>query len=605
MHRAAVLLSLLVVLAISVIPLGRTVAESFLVRDKGGDVLEVTGRRYVELLVNAEAPPAVDQGGDKAVDETPANRPAWKRWTMLGNSAAIAAVAALLALAVGVPYAFLVARTDMPLRGLLGSLYGAPLVLPPLLVGVAWSYVPMFAPPPQTAAPDPTMWDGPLAIARAGTMFALCYFPLVVLFTTRALKRVPAPLEDAARLAAGPWRTLRRVTLPLASPAILASGLFVFLFAIEDFGLVDFLNWVRPVGQRVGVYPYESFTAWTKSQGEGIATALGMPLVVLGIALLVVIHRLVVRSARTTVAGDFRAGEPFRLGAWRWPAALGATLLLGLASAAPVIGLAWKAGSRVQTAFPYGNVFATGHAWEPWFTNFGAYQTVWHRVAGPESSSQDLLWSLWYAAAAAAIALPLAFVLAHHAARKGRIWPLVVSFLPLALPPIFLGAGALRVYQGPWFEFPLPGGGVRNPFTDTDSLRLGTVLVLVAKYLPFAVAALWAAFLGIDSKLEEAAASAGARPLDRALGILLPLVKPALAVAFVLVFAFSLREIDTLVLLNTDTLMRKIYTMVHFQRDDQVAALCVILIVLETLPFVFLALLLPRAAAVGEERRAA
>lgn len=573
MHRAAVLLSLLVVLAISVVPLGRTVAESLLVRDASGHVVEVTGRRYGELFVNAQPAPSAD----KTADETPANRPAWKRWTMLGNSAAIAAVAALFALALGVPFALLVARTDMPLRGLLGSLYGAPLVLPPLLVGVAWSFVPIFAPPPQTSAPDPTIWDGPLAILRAGTMFALCYFPLVVLFTTRAVRRVPAPLEDSARLAAGPWRTLRRVTLPLAAPAVLASGLFVFLFSIEDFGLVDFLNWVRPVGQRVGVYPYESFTAWSKSQGEGIATALGMPLVVLGVVLLVVIHRLVVRSARTTVAGDFRPAEPFRLGVWRWPAAAGAAALLCVASAAPVIGLAWKAG----------------------FTGFGAYRTVWQRVAGPESASQDLLWSLWYAGAAAAVALPLAFVLAHHAARKGRIWPLVLSFLPLALPPIFLGAGALRVYQGPWFEFPLPGGGVRNPFTDPDSPRFGTVLVLVAKYLPFAVAALWAAFLGIDPKLEEAAASAGAKPLDRALGILAPLVRPALAVAFVLVFAFSLREIDTLVLMNTDTVMRKIYTMVHFQRDDQVAALCVILIVLETLPFVFLALLLPRAASDG------
>jgi iron(III) transport system permease protein len=583
MSRAAVLLSALVLLAISVVPLGRTVAESFLVRDPQGHVVEVTGRRYAELFAGAgDAPSAGGDASGAPANETPANRPAWKRWTMLGNSAAIALVGALLAVAIGVPFALLVTRTDLPFRRLLGGLSVVPLVLPPLLVGVAWTYLPFAAPPPVTSAPEPSAWDGLLAILRAGGMFALCYFPLVVLFTSRAVRRVPAPLEEAARLAGGTRRTLLRVTLPLAAPTILASALFVFLFALEDFALVDFLNWVRPVGQRVGVYPYESFTAWTKSQGEGIATALGVPLVVLGIALLVVIHRLVVRDARTAVAGDYREAAPWRLGPWRWPAAAAALAVVGVAAVLPIAGLVWKSGQG----------------------GLDAYRRVWALVAGPQSSTQELLWTLWLAAAAAAVALPIAYVLAHHSARSGRIWPLVLAFLPLAVPPVFLGAGSLRVYQSEWLSIPLPGGGSRNPFIDPDSPHLGAVLVLVAKYVPFAVAALWASFLGIDPRLEEAAASAGARPLDRAVRIVAPLARPALAAAFVLVFVFSLREIDTLVLLESDTLLRRVYTMVHFQRDEQVAALCVLLLLLQALPFAFLALLLPRAVAEKEERSA-
>lgn len=576
-YRAAVLLALLVLLAISVVPLCRTVAESFLVRDTAGHVVEVTPRRYAELLGGAGDAPAA--GGD----ETPASRPASKRWAMLGNSAAIALVAALVALALGVPYGVLVARTDVPLRGVLGTLYGAPLVLPPLLVGIAWSFIPAFAPPPQTGSPEPSVWDGPLAIARAGTMFALCYFPLVVLFTTRAVRRVPAALEESARLIGGPWKALRRVTLPLALPTILGSALFVFLFALEDFALVDFLNWVRPVAQRVGVYPYESFTAWTKSQGEGIATALGLPLLVVGIAGLVGIHRLVVRDARVAVAGEFREAAPWRLGPWRWPAALAAVSLLVVAAGIPVWGLVSKA------------------------TQVGAmdsFRSAWALVAGPASTSQQLLWTLWFAGTAAVLSLPLAWVLAHHAARSGRVWPLILAFLPLALPPVFLGAGSLRLYQHPMFEFVMPGGGPRNPFADPDSPRFGVILVLVAKYVPFAVATLWAAFLGLDPRLEEAAASAGAGPLDRALRILAPLVRPALALAAVVVFVFSLREIDTLVLLPAETVIKKIYTMVHFDRDTQVAALSVILIALQALPFALLALLSPRAVASAERRTA-
>lgn len=570
--RAAVLISLLILVVISLFPLLRTVSESVVERDTSGRFVRVTADRYRDLFVGPQAEPPAPGAPE---NETPQNRPAWKRWTFLGNSAAIALVAALLALAVGVPYALLVARTDVPFRGFLGTAYGAPLVLPPLLVGVAWAYVPFLAPPRQDLMPEPSVWDGPVAILRAGAAFALCYFPLVVLFATRAVRRVPPALEDAARLAAGPWASVRRVTLPLAAPTILASGLFVFLFALEDFALVDFLNWVRPVGQRVGVYPYESFTAWTKSQGEGIATALGMPLVLVGVALLVMIHRLTVKDARTTPAGAFREAEPWKLGRWRWPAAIGALLLLGVAAGLPIGGLLWKAG---EGGLP-------------------AYRNVFRLVAGPESQGQELAWSLWFAVAAAAIAVPLAWPLAHHAARRKVIWPLVLAFLPLALPPIFLGAGSLRIYESPALAFTLPGGVERNPFADPDSPRLGTVLLLVAKYVPFAVAALWAAFLGVDPDLEGAAATAGVRPLDRAVSVLAPLVRPALLLSLVLVFVFSLREIDTIVLLSSETLMRKIYTMVHFQRDEQVAALCVVLVVLEALPFAFLALLLPRPAA--------
>jgi iron(III) transport system permease protein len=580
MRRAAVLAAFLALLLVSVLPLARTTAESFLVRDAtDGHVVEVTGARYSELFVGPDEPPPA-----KPEDETPQNRPASKRWTFLGNSAAIALLAAVLAALFGVPYALLIARTDVPLRGLLSRLYGVPLVLPPLLVGLAWTYVPFLAPPPQESTPEPSVWDGPLAILRCGTAFAFCYFPLVVLFTSRAVRRVPAPLEDAARLAGGPWRALRSVTLPLVAPTILASSLFVFLFAIEDFALVDFLNWVRPVGQRVGVYPYESFTAWTKGHGEAIATALGMPLVVLGTGLLVLIHRMSVRNARTTIAGDFREAGDWKLGRWRWPAALGALALLAVSAGLPIAGLIWKSSH-----------WSSSHGGLP------AYRAVWRLVAGSESSTNELLWTLWFAGCAALLALPLAWVLAHHAARRGRAWPLVLAFLPLALPPVFLGAGSLRLYESEWLSLPMPGGPW-NPFADPDSPRFGTILVLVAKYVPFATAALWAAFLAVDPKLEEAAATAGARALDRATGILAPLVRPALALSAVLVFVFCLREIDTIVLLPADTILKRIYTMVHFQRDEQVAALCVLLLVLEWLPFVFVRLLFPAHAAA--ERRA-
>jgi ABC-type Fe3+ transport system permease subunit len=244
-----------------------------------------------------------------------------------------------------------------------------------------------------------------------------------------------------------------------------------------------------------------------------------------------------------------------------------------VAAVLPVLGLAVKAGG------------------------LDSYRAVWRVVAGPESSSNEIAWTLWSAAGAAILSVPLAFLLGRHAARSGSLALLALAILPLALPPVFLGAGYLKLLNLPELSI-----GGRNPFLDQDGPRLGSMLLLVAKYAPFAIVALWAAFLEIDPRLEESAAASGVRPLDRALGVLVPLVRPALALGAVLVFVLSLREIDTIVLLSSDTIMRRIYTMVHFQEDSQVAALCVILICLEGLLFAAYALLFPTATAAGPSR---
>lgn len=572
MHRAAVALCVLALLVLSVVPMGRTLVESFVERTPDGR--QATLRWYDEAFVSGPpqaAPAAATQ------QETPATRPVSARWRLLGNSVAIASVAVAVALLLGVPLALVVARTDAPLRSVLGAVLLLPLVLPPLLVAFAWTFVPGFQPPPILAGEEPERWGGLLAVLRAGFLLGLCYFPLVVLFARRALLAVPASLEEAARLAAGPWRALRQVTLRLAAPGILAGGLFVFLFAVNDFSLVDYLNFVRPSSDRIGVYPFESFTAWAKEQGEAVATALGAPLALLGVALVVAIKRLVGRGPRAALGGEFRAPEPWRLGPWRWPATLGACAVLTLAVAVPVGGLLLQAAS--SQGMPPGDTPA-------WVRTFRA---LWQHRVGPGTASNEVLWTLWFAAGAAVLCLPLAFVLGHHAARTGRLGWFALAILPLALPPIFLGAGYLRILNLP--ELAIDG---RNVFLDADSPRLGSTLLLVAKYVPFAIAALWAAFLEIDPRLEEAAACAGVRPLDRALGVLLPLAKPALAVAFAVVFVLGLREIDTSVLLSSDSIMRRIYTMVHVQRDREVAALCVLLIALEVIAFALLALLVPR-----------
>src|SRR5215831_14105246 len=156
----------------------------------------------------------------------------------------IAVGVAVSACAVALPLAWLVARTDMPLRGVVRALVTASFVTPPFLGAIAWEIL---------AAPNSGMlnqwyrWVFGLDLDEhlldiytvEGVTFAIaCYvFPYVFVLVANALDRVPGGLEDASAILGGArWTTLRRVTLPMVLPALLAGALVAFLQSLTLFG---------------------------------------------------------------------------------------------------------------------------------------------------------------------------------------------------------------------------------------------------------------------------------------------------------------------------------------------------------------------------------
>ncbi len=196
----------------------------------------------------------------------------------LATSALLASFVAALALVLGRPAAYAIARLHFPGRRLLADLLAAPLLLPTLVLGLAL-----------LLALQPLK----LVATWPGLVLAHCTLavPFAVRIMTTAIAAVPAELEAAARtLGAGPVRAALRITLPLAAPGVLAAAALCFLISFDETVISLFL-----VGPRLTTLPVELFR-YAENRTDPLVAALSM--VLISIALCVV--RLVERAAGLT-----------------------------------------------------------------------------------------------------------------------------------------------------------------------------------------------------------------------------------------------------------------------------------------------------------------
>jgi molybdate transport system permease protein len=148
-----------------------------------------------------------------------------------------ATITTALCVVCGVPLAWLLARTNVPGRPLLRALITVPLVLPPVIGGVAllvafgrrglvgeWLYEAFGLSLPFTTA----------AVVMAQSFVAL---PFLVVAVEGALRTADSRYEDvAATLGASEWTTFRRVTLPAVAPGVLAGAVLCWARALGEFG---------------------------------------------------------------------------------------------------------------------------------------------------------------------------------------------------------------------------------------------------------------------------------------------------------------------------------------------------------------------------------
>jgi iron(III) transport system permease protein len=424
--------------------------------------------------------------------------------TLVLHSLEVAAASAPICAVIGVGAAWFVERTTLPARRLWAVLLVAPLTVPPFVTSYAWaSFGPSFQ-----------------GFIGAAGIISFTYFPIVFLLVAVAIRGLDPALEETGRsLGLSGRKTFFRVVLPQLRPAIYGGMLLIVLDALVEFDAF--------VGLKFQTFSFSVYAQYQLGFSTSGAAALALASIALCVILLFGEAQLRGNANYTRVSqGARRLVARYELGRTTIPViiAMAAVVAIGL-------------GIPVETLVR-------------WF----AQST--HAALSSASGNLTYLFpatvtSVEIGVAAAVLGLLLALPIAVAAVRdRGPVVTLLerTMYLSFALPDL-VGAIALAYLASHWLHF-LSGSFALLVFAEA------------ALFAPFAVVAMRATFGQLEPSLEESARSLGSGPFASFWRVTLPLARPGLLAALVLVFTFTLGDLSTtqvLLPVNSYTLGTEFY----------------------------------------------
>jgi len=464
----------------------------------------------------------------------------------LKNSLIIAAGVTLFSTIIGVFFACLVSRTDLPLKETMKVLFIVPFMLPSFIGALAWKmllspragYINKFIMDLMGTEEPIFNIYGFLGIIAVETMYL---FPFVFIQVCGALERMDPTLEESARISgAGLFTITRKITIPLIMPSILAGALLVALYSLAHFGVPAIL------GTEVGIYniPTKIYEKIHQSAGSFQAIRTGTVLaaiLVIAAGVILYLQSLVLKSGRFQII----AGKSMR------PMLL---KLRGLRLPLLILSIAYIV---VTVLLPTVTIFLAGFL-KTYGLSFSAENMTWDNfthILFKWKLTRDAIWNSLYLSLLAAFVTMLAGVMISYVIVKMKVrgkWLLeFLGVLPFSVPGTVIALGVILMWSGKF------GINLYN--------TAGIIFVAyIARYMAFSLKSNSAALEQVHDSLVEAARACGSTHWQAMKDIVLPLVRPGMVAAFFLIFLPALRELTTSVLLygpTTRTIGVAIYTL--------------------------------------------
>ncbi len=476
------------------------------------------------------------------------------------NSILLALPSTVMATLLGSVLAWVIARTNVPGRRIFHTLFIIPMFFSGVLTIIAWTIL---------AAPRAgwinyywtqiTGGDDIVNIYSYEGMvwvLGLLFMPYAFLFTYGLFRSGDPEQEEAAAMSgAGLWRRLRTVTFPVVWPGIAAAALFIFILALENFAVPEYL------GRQIGYTTlpsdiYESIRQYPVRPAIGAAE--GTILIALSLIGLWYYRRISKRADRyTTVGGKGKRATDIRLSRFA------KVLIVAFCSVFALVGTILPTGAVILRALMHER--SIGLQWEAL-----SFEFIGEMIGDPkiQSSIQN---SVMLAIGTAIVVCIVGLLMAFTTIRAKRpLIPAITDYLaavPIGIPGIVFGLGLLWVFVAT----PLYGS-------------LASLLIaLIALHIVYGARMFGAGMMQIDKGLGEASRIAGATPLRSLRDVNLPLLRGTAVSVWIIVFLLVMREVSTSIMLfgiNSRTL--PVFSWIYL--DDgfygQASALAVIQVVI-------------------------
>jgi iron(III) transport system permease protein len=457
---------------------------------------------------------------------------------------------------IGIAVAFLLVRYDFPGRRLFSYLTLIPIISPPLVGTLGFTFILGRAGSINVLLMDIFDMLKPInflyGIHGVVLVETLHLFPMITLNVVDALGKIDPALEEAAEsVGARGWRKFRTVTLPLMTPGYVAGALLVFIWTFSDFATPLILG----VQDLLAAQAYLNIVQFVDRRIFRMGIVISALMVLLAIVFLLVARRWVGLKDYSTLSYSVIARR--RLSGPRAGVTVGFLSLVMLLSFIPYAGVALAACSRGWSLTPLPLAYTLQH-----------FERV--IVETPKYIVNSFLYSGLAVVLCIAVGVPIAWILGRSTMR-GRGALDSINTLILAVPGTALGIAYIRA-----FHFDLPGFD-----RGLTSFWIVMPLILAVRRLPYTVRGAFSSLLLVHRSMEEAAASVGASGGRVFRDVTLPLIWKGIVVGGLFSFMTSLQEASAVLFLalgGWEMITNGIFAFYIAGSSSEAAALGVILI---------------------------
>ena len=468
-------------------------------------------------------------------------------WEPLLHSLFCGIMTTLVSVPLGSVLAWLMIRTDLPGKKVLGLLVTVPYMIPSWTKALAWLAV--FRTP--TSGANGFLWGlgipipdwlayGPIAIIFC---MSLHYYAFSYIQVSGALRSINSELEEMGEIqGANKAQILRHITLPLIMPSVLSALVMTISKSIGTYGVAANL------GNRIGYYTLATKMRVFIDQGpRGVGYAMSIVLVGLAALILIGNQRIVgVRKSYATVGGKGGRSTLMPLGKAKRPMMAFLFVFLFLAMVMPFFVLIMET-FQITTGAGYGLDNLTLYNW------IGTTDAAVKYTNYPGIFRHDEFWqSFWNTIRLSLIAsIITAFCgqfLGYISSRGRGKWYGNMTEQLVFVPYLMSGVAFSTMYFS-MFSRPHLGGLLPSLYGTFTLI----ILTSVVKHFPFASRSGTANMLSISVELEEAADIAGASFWKRMTSIIIPLAKNGFISGFMLVFISIAKELDLIIIMMTPT----------------------------------------------------